>query len=244
MGAPFVEQNCLDLKTVVSKVSNHTLGDPHLSKLHDLNRDLLRENPAGGWQVGVVDQQRGLFVLAQPGLEGLVVIEPGLKEGLEVWVLCEALRHPASVGNRVFGDAVPPELNIARQELNKLLDTAPDAVDIRVLVEKLARDFIPQHEVEHGGGEGRRNSVYQSFVPPIEARVVEESIVWGIDLAKSIGNPTEGHLDIVALIDGRELCTDEGCDSRVRNQVVLEEGYEMEISRPLHQRPVELGEGQ
>ena len=101
---------------VVSQVPSHTPGDPHLFKLYDLNCDLLREN-LGGWLVRVVDQPRGLLVLLQPGLEGLFVVEPGLKEGLEVWVLCKALRRPASVGNRVFGNVVPPELHIASQQL-------------------------------------------------------------------------------------------------------------------------------
>lgn len=187
--------------------------------------------------------------MPQPVLESSAVVSPGLDEHLEIGVFRQAFRHPRPVRGRVFADAVPPELHgggvsIGSQELDKALDTVSDAVNFRVWVEKQARGFVPQVEVKHHRGEEWGNLAHKFFVRRIEAGMIEECVVGVFYLVVRSLEPIEGKPDLVALLRGDQLLTDEGRDSSGWDGAFLEQGYKVEVSRPLHQRLVELSEGQ
>jgi len=133
----------------------------------------------------------------------------------------------------LFVDAIPPELHgwgaglrIFSQELEKFLDAAANVVDVRVSVEKELPGLVSEHEVEHCGRKDWGDLVNQCLIPPIKAGVVEKCVVGGLYCASKICDPTEGDVNVFGLVDGSQLATDESRNSRRRNEVFLEQGYE------------------
>ena len=128
--------------------------------------------------------------------------------------------------------------------LAEVFDAKADLVNVGVPLEKHPSDRVAQGVVEQRGLEDWGNTVYQFLAIPIEAGVVEERIVRSIDIPPQRRYLPERHPDVVLVLKGYELSTDKVSDLRVRDEEFLEQGHKVEVRSPLHQRPVELGEGQ
>ena len=81
-------------------------------------------------------------------------------------------------------------------------------MDVRVPVEEKPPDFIAKHVIKKCESKVRQDLSHQRLIPPVKAGVVEESVIGGVDGAPQFCDLTEGHGDVVLLIDGHKLCTD------------------------------------